>query len=160
MALDHFLVPQFIDVEPKIIGPVTVRQFIIMVVAMLIVAVEYKLFDFWAFAISAVLTVGIFGIVAFLKVNGRPFHYFFLNVVETFKRPHRRVWNKTLTAAEIKELLTPATEEAKPAVIPTKHFTARSRLDELSLVVNTGGAYATKELDSAVTPTYGRTDQK
>ncbi|MEK7139459.1 MAG: PrgI family protein [Patescibacteria group bacterium] len=147
MALDHFLVPQFIDVEPKIIGPITVRQFIIMLVGMLLIAAEYKLFDFWAFVIFGVLTFGIFGIVAFLKVNGRPFHYFFLNVMETLKRSRRRLWNKQLTAVEVKELLAPAIEETKELVVPVKHFAARSRLDELALVVNTGGAYSSHELD-------------
>lgn len=158
MALDHFLVPQFIDVEPKIIGPVTVRQFIIMLVAGLLIAVEYKLFDFWAFVITAVSTFVIFAVVAFLKVNGRPFHFFFLNVMETLKRPRLRLWNKQLTASEVRELMTPAPEEHKDQFIPTKHLAARSRLDELSLVVDTGGAY--QPTASETTQAYGQPETK
>ena len=53
--MQQFTVPQFIDVENKIIGPITARQFLILLIAAIIVAISYKIFDF-----SLFLTVGIF----------------------------------------------------------------------------------------------------
>lgn len=132
----QFLVPQFIDVETKIIGPITTRQFLIMMVAGMLDFIFYKIFYFNTFAIVAFIVTGLFAIVAFFKVNGMPFHYFFLNLVQTLGRPSLRLWYKEPVSA-----LPPAEKVevkkefiAKPA-IPT------SRLNSLSLVVNTGGAY-------------------
>lgn len=137
---EHFLVPQFIDVEPKIIGPITVRQFLIMLVGFLFIFIEYKLFTFLAFIVSGVVTFGVFGIFAFAKINGRPFHYFILNVAETLKRPRLYTWNKTLTDAEVRQLLNSVHRPISPR-LATKPLPAKGRLEELALVVNTGGAY-------------------
>lgn len=146
--VEHFLVPQFIDVEPKIIGPITIRQFLIMLVGFLFIFIEYKLFSFWPFMVSGVITLGIFGTFAFVKINGQPFNYFVLNVVETFKRPRLYTWNKTLTDAEVRQLLSGQHPPTAPA-IKIKQLPAKGRLEELSLVVNTGGVYRpTDELSS------------
>ena len=40
--MDRYNVPQFIDVEAKIIGPITARQFIIMLVACGLTFIWYK----------------------------------------------------------------------------------------------------------------------
>ena len=143
----QFLVPQFIDVEPKIIGPITVRQFIIMIVGFILIFIEYKTLTFWVFIFSAVLTFGVFGTIAFLKINGRPFHFFLLNVVETLKRPRLAVWDKTMTTAEVKQFIAVKPSEEKKEIIPRKRLVASSHLEELSLLVNTGGAYQPTELD-------------
>jgi len=146
--MQQFVVPQFIDVEDKIIGPITTRQFVILLAGFLLVAVFYKIFDFTLFATAGLLTIIIVGIFAFLRVNGRPFHFFVLNVFQTLKRPKLRIWLHDLMAAEadygaLKGNLLPA---AKPA--PEKNYST-SRLAELSLIVDTKGAYR-GENDSGV----------
>ena len=146
--MNQFLVPQFIEVEPKIFGPITVRQFIIMIVAVVIIAIEYKLLTFVTFIASGLVTFVLFGVVAFVKINGQPFHYFLLNLIQTLKRPRLKIWRKEITLEEIKKLLTAgAGTEIKPEVIPRKKLFASSHLEELSLVVNTGGAYEPTEED-------------
>jgi len=135
-----FLVPQFIDVETKIIGPVTTRQFLIMMVAGIIDFLFYKLFVFNLFAILGLLITGIFLLIAFLKINGMPLHYFFLNLVQTLKKPGLRVWAK--------EAITSLPKAEKVEI--KKEFIAKpplstSRLSSLSLVINTGGAYREEE---------------
>jgi len=144
--MEQFMVPQFIDIESKIIGPITVRQFIICLVGALFIFIEYKLADFWLFVVLALLTLGVFGTVAFLRINGRPFHYFILNFIQTIKRPRLRVWNKELSNAEIKALAMEFNQAPKtPEVKQIKEPLRGSRLSELSLVVNTGGAYKAEE---------------
>nr|MBD3359314.1 hypothetical protein [Candidatus Buchananbacteria bacterium] len=141
MAFDQFLVPQFIDVESKIIGPITTRQFFIMMVAGMLDFIFYKMFYFTTFIIVALLTTAIFGMIAFFKVNGMPFHYFFLNLVQTLKRPNLRLWGKT----EITEL--PKKEEKKEEEKFTpKEPLVGDKLSSLSLVVNTGGAFREEEI--------------
>lgn len=147
--MQQFVVPQFIDVEDKIIGPITIRQFIVILAGSLIIAISYKLFDFSLFVVFGLLTFTIAGVFAFLKINGRPFHYFVLNLFQTFKRPRLRVWHNgfSLTSDNYgieESSFTPVV----PAVF-NKHYTA-SRLAELSLIVDTKGAYQGEGEESGV----------
>ncbi|MAF13674.1 MAG: hypothetical protein CMI53_02155 [Parcubacteria group bacterium] len=138
--MQQFVVPQFIDVEDKVIGPVTVRQFIIVLVGGGFIFVAYKLADFTLFIFEFVLISAFFFGLAFIKINGRPVHYFLLNVVQTFKRPRLRVWQKLFSISELKGYS--ASKVVKlPPQIRTKNKVRASRLAEMSLIVDTGGVY-------------------
>jgi hypothetical protein len=138
--MQQFIVPQFIDVEDKIIGPITTRQFIIMLGGFLIIAASYKLFDFSLFITFGLLVFAITGIFAFLKINGRPFHYFILNLFQTFKRPRLRVWNNGLAPSGDDQGIEESSFTPSVQAVLNKHYTT-SRLAELSLIVDTKGAY-------------------
>lgn len=137
--MQQFTVPQFIDVEDKIIGPITTRQFLILLGAALVIAICYKIFDFSAFLTVAIFIVIVSCIFAFFKINGRPFHLFILNLIQTLKRPGLRVWNNAFKVF-------PSDEEAAPARmekenIPERKQYTTSRLAELALTVDTRGGY-------------------
>ncbi len=141
---EQYVVPQFLDVEDKILGPLTVRQFLIMLVTAGIIFVTYKLADFGLFIILGLLFLAMGLIIAFFKVNGQPFHYFLLNLLQTFKRPQLRVWNKELTDLELRAYLkVPPPPPSKPKI--AKAPLAATRLSELALIVNTGGVYRPEE---------------
>jgi hypothetical protein len=135
-----YVVPQFIDVEDKIIGPITSRQFVILMATCFIDFILYKLFDFSLFLLTAIPVLLIGGIVAFMRVNGQPFHFFMLNVLQTTRRPGLRVWDKELESSEILLLVRRPPPPPPKARIKKESFTA-SKLMEISLVVNTGGVY-------------------
>ena len=138
--MQQFTIPQFIDVEDKIIGPITTRQFIIMLSGFALIGICYKIFDFSAFMVVGLLILIISGIFSFAKINGRPFHLFILNLIQTLKKPGLRVWNHTIGKSE-HEYNETETKEFKEALLPpTKHY-AKSRLAELALIVDTRGAY-------------------
>jgi len=147
--MQQFVVPQFIDVEDKIIGPITTRQFIIMLVGFLIIAVSYKIFDFSLFVTFGLLVFAITGIFAFLKINGRPFHYFVLNLFQTFKRPKLRVWYNNFLATGGDYGVEESHFVPVAEVVLDKHFTT-SHLAELSLIVDTKGAYQGEQGDSEI----------
>lgn len=134
------MVPQFIDVEDKIFGPITTRQFVILLITGLFLFIAYKTADFTLFIFLFILIAGLGSIVAFLKINGQSFHYFLLNIVQTMRRPGLRIWNKIYTNKELEEFRLAAKIEV---VEPAKEITRLSynRLRDLSLVVNTGGYY-------------------
>jgi hypothetical protein len=139
--MDQFVVPQFIEVEDKIFGPITTRQFVILLVAGLMLFVAFKLADTALFIFLAILIGGPALVVAFVKINGQPFHYFLLNIVQTVRRPSRRIWRKMY---EKQELLDAIKSVAVVSAEPVKEMPkmSYSRIRDLSLIVNTGGYYS------------------
>ena len=135
--MKQFSVPQFIDIEDKIIGPLTVRQFLIMLSWFIITAVCYKLFDFALFVIVGVVLFAIFGTFAFAKVNGQAFHLFFLNLTKTFAKPNLRAWNNQMLNNEFDDVAEVINVETS---IAQKDFDAGS-LAELAMQVDTSGKY-------------------
>ncbi len=145
MARTQFVVPQFLDVEAKIIGPITARQFVIMLVTLLLEFVIYRLFLNLLVIIVLGVPLLIAGIAfAFGKVNGQPLHYLVINIIQTVRRPGRRVWDKTLSDADLKVYLQKEVVP-EPVKIPHKAPLEQSRLSELTLVVNTGGVYRAED---------------
>lgn len=140
----RYVVPQFIDVEDKILGPITIRQFSIILVDALIMFIVFKLASLGLMLLINIplLVIGI--VFSFVRVNGQPFHYFMLNVLQTRSRPNVRIWNKELSDSELREYI--KVEPPPPPVPkPYKEAPTTSRLSELTLVVNTGGAYRPEE---------------
>lgn len=139
--MEQITVPQFLDVEDRIIGPITVRQFIEILVGSLIIFIFYKSFDFSLFLVSGLLVFGITMLFAFAKINGQPFHNFLLNFIATLKNPKLKIWKKVVNTAEIKAgWQKPAEAKAATPLIKRQVITAAS-LSELSLIVDTGGVY-------------------
>lgn len=143
---EKFIVPQFIENEDKILGPITVRQFILSLIGVFTIFIEYRLLTLPYFIMSAALTAGVVGVFGFVKVNGQPFHIFFLNLVQTLMRPALRNWDKQPTDAELRFWIKPQTV-ALPAegAVLRKERPGSTRLRDLSLTVNTGGVYQAEE---------------
>lgn len=141
----QFVVPQFIDVEDRIIGPITTRQFIMGIVAGLFVFLAYRFSDLALFIIEVIIIFGFYILMAFVKVNGRPFYFFILNIVETIKRPRLRVWYKK----GIEYKITTKKEEEKEEdimVAPIRKRLIDQELSALALLVDTGGRYRPEEI--------------
>lgn len=136
--MQQFVVPQFIDVEAKIIGPITARQFLIILAAVLLSALFYRLLHFNAFLITSSITLIIAAVFSFVKINGRPFHFFVLNLLQTSRRPGTRVWNHKTIISEQQEKTPLDKIDYKP--LPKREYRT-SRLAEISLIVDTGGKY-------------------
>lgn len=141
---EQFTVPQFIDAEDKIFGPITARQFVILVVAFMTDALLYRLLPFVWFLAIAIPIFAIAIVFAFTRINGVAFHYFLLNIIQTLKKPGLRIWDKRISDAVLRSLVKKA-EEPPPPPPPRKAPISRSKLQELTLVVNTGGVYTPDE---------------
>jgi hypothetical protein len=142
--MEKFVVPQFIDAEDKIFGPITTRQFLIILADSLVIFLLYRFLDFAAFLTFGILAFALGGTLAFVRVNGMPFHFFLLNLSQTLMRPGLRIWDKRPTDAELLAIVRrppppPPPRRVRKEVLPV------SRLGELSLVVNTGGVYNPEE---------------
>ncbi len=141
---DQFTVPQFIDAEDTIMGPITARQFIILMVTGLVDFLLFKLLSFTFFLLVGVPFLILGGVFAFARVNGQPFHYFTLNLIQTFQKPSLRVWDKQKTDTELRRSIANVLAPSIPPQV-RKAPMSTSRLQELTLVVNTGGVYQPEE---------------
>ena len=138
--MDQFVVPQFIDVEDKIFGPITTRQFVILLSTGLVLFIAYKLADIALF-IFFLATMGGFSLVlAFAKINGQAFHFFLLNIFSTLRRPSRRLWYKFYSKQELNEYRKSGKVELVEKASELPHI-SYNRIRDLSLIVNTGGYY-------------------
>ncbi len=146
--MQQFVVPQFIDNEDKILGPITVRQFIIVMVTALILVILYRFLDFTGFILGVLVFGGFGAMLAFVKVNGRAFHYFILNVMQITLRPALRVWKQEVMMHKDADADNEKKDErvTVPKLVKPSQV-SNSRLSELSLLVDTGGEYRP---DSAV----------
>ena len=136
---NRFLVPQYIETEPKILGPITVRQFILILLGGMVSFVVWKIFENSNQNLGILILVLqylIWLLFAFTTINGQKFHYFMLNIVKTAKKPKLRVWKKKISNEIIKEALRDQGE-----VMAVKKLPPKSRLSDISLLVDTGGAY-------------------
>lgn len=141
--MDQITVPQFIEAEDRILGPITARQFVILLVAAGLMYVAYKTSDLMLFVVMAILIGGCAATLAFYRVNGQPFHFFLLNIARTASRPSLRVWKKEMRRVRHLE---ETKEEQETAVPPPSARPAVSshHLADLALIVDTGGAYHDK----------------
>lgn len=100
----RFQVPQFIEVEDKIFGPFTLKQFIYLVGGAGLSYLAYALIG--NLFISAIVILPIVGLalaLAFYKINNKPF----INVVEAgfnyFLGNKLYIWKKVATPAKREE---------------------------------------------------------
>lgn len=141
----QFIVPQFIEVESKIIGPISARQFIILIITIGLIFLWFRLFTTVFAGIATFFTGSIGGMIAFGKVNGQAMHYFLLNLIQTWRRPSLKIWKRM-----------PYQEQEQATVVSSgnemnvKHSASRSRLAQMSLMVDTGGAYAGDVIDQPI----------
>ena len=143
--MQRFIVPQFIDVKDKILGPITVHQFILMLGGGITIFLAFRFGDIPFFIFISFMVAVIVFLFGFFKVNGAPFHEFLLNLLMSFKRPSLRVWSKELTEDELQQLMKKS-PKIKIEKVERKKIATASRLSELSLIVYTHGKYKGEQL--------------
>jgi len=90
----RFAVPQFIDVEDKIFGPLTWRQFVYLAGGGGLCFVLWRLLPTF-FAILLIIPVGGFaGALAFVKINNRPFIDMVESAFNFLLRNKLYIWKK------------------------------------------------------------------
>jgi PrgI family protein len=136
--MQKFIVPQFIDIESRIFGPITTRQFMIMLAGLLFGFVAYKLSDFSLFIVEALIILVFVAVVGFVKINGAPFHLFILSYIKTMRSAKIRIWKREPFVSRAKK---DKEEGINDTPMVNRTPVRASRLSELSLIIDTGGAY-------------------
>lgn len=116
----QFQVPQFTEIEDKIIGPFTLKQFLYLLGGGVIIFIFYKLFNLFICIILSFPIAAITIALAFIRINNRPFISVIKNFLGFLRKPDFYVWKKPLAKAQKEEEnlqiieKTPAGKEMKP----------------------------------------------
>lgn len=125
----QFTVPQFIDVEDKVIGPFSFKQFLYLAGSF---GLAYGIYRFVPLAISIPLALGIVTLgvaLTFFKVNGKPFIFTLQAFVSFVTQSKLYIWKKQIPKKENLQEKTKVAQEVQGSAIPRL---TESRLSDLS----------------------------
>jgi hypothetical protein len=134
-------IPQNIDKEDKLVGPLTLKQFLYLLGGAALAFVTYQYYAmgylyFTEFVIIALAPVTFAVLLAFAQINGRPFITFLSNVLNFLFMPKLRHWSKENHLED--RYVKVGRPKAAPAAAPAKDVN-KSQLERLARILDTGG---------------------
>ncbi len=85
----RFQVPQFIETETSIVGPLTLRQFSWLLIGTMLLFLAFVVFPFYVFIIVALIISPLFVALAFMKVSGLPLYVYLSRYVSYLMNPKK-----------------------------------------------------------------------
>jgi hypothetical protein len=142
---DQYKIPQNIDVEDKILGPFTLKQFLYMMVGGVTIYVLFNIFaktDFILFLVISIPIAIITLLLVFVKVNERPFLDFFFYYIAYLQDPKEKKWNKSTRIKEFNVTAKISDDERQKqgemANLARKGI-ARSQLSQMAIILDSKG---------------------
>lgn len=125
----QFKVPQFIDVEDKLFGPFTFRQFAYLIGGAGIIYVLYKLLPIWL-SIFLILPIGALTfMLVFYKINEKPFIFYLQAGVSYLISSKLYIWKQRLAKPGEKD---EEKEKEAPDLTSVVPMTTTNKLKDLS----------------------------
>ena len=124
----QFKVPQFIDVEDKLFGPFTFRQFAYLVGGAGISFVFYKVLPIWISIFLIIPVIGLSALLVFYKINEKPFIFYLEAGLNYFVSSKLYLWKQRLVK-------TTKGKDEEPAALPLTSIvpmTTTNKLKDLS----------------------------
>lgn len=133
----QFPVPQFIDVEDKLIGPFSLKQFLFLLPGGLLLLALFKIFGlnfvFYIFGVPIfLLTVA----VAFGRFNGKPIYAQFSVFVKFLTAPKRLVFHKQAGSLDDLNISAINTAPQPEEIVSIKKESDQSKLRRLSMLLD------------------------
>ncbi|MFA6437048.1 MAG: PrgI family protein [Candidatus Paceibacterota bacterium] len=92
----RYQVPQFIEMEDKIVGPFSFKQFIYLASVPVVCYVLHYFVEVAYVILVGVIFFPFAVMLAFSKVNGKPFMEFIKSLFKFIRRPQAYVWRRLL----------------------------------------------------------------
>ena len=124
----QFKVPQFIDVEDKLFGPFTFRQFVYLAGGGGLIFIIYKVLPLWIGIFLMLPVAGLSLLLVFYKINEKPFIFYLEAAVNYYISSKLFIWKQRLAKpgqSKEEDVVTPT----MTSVIP---MTAENKLKDLS----------------------------
>lgn len=117
-------VPQFIDIEDKIFGPLTAKQFFYVLGGAAVIFLMYVYLQLWLVILLGAPVAAFAGSLAFLKINGQPFIKVLGSALQFASSARLYLWRKAppssppyqggrSDAGEVSKLAAPRLTESK-----------------------------------------------
>jgi hypothetical protein len=137
--MQQYNIPQFVDSEDKIFGPVTIRQFAILAIGVVIGGFLWFFLqpNVLVFVIAVAPVAGATFAFAFFKVNGQNFDIFLTNIVIYIIKPTLFLWSRDTdpTRSVIKMTI----QKKKASYMREKNEYSQSRVEEVAWTLDTYG---------------------
>jgi hypothetical protein len=128
-----FNVPQFIDIEDKIVGPLTAKQLGWFGIAGTLLLIFWGTLTFSTFVPIAFITVAIFGALAFYRPYNQPLIKFLMSGVSFFTKPKVYVWRRYY---DNMKRATKENQKPKEEIVIKKKVLDSKKLEELTKRLN------------------------
>ena len=109
--MSQFQVPQFIETESKIIGPLTLRQFIYLGVAGMLRFFLFFVLKIFFWAVASILLGLAAAAFAFIKYNGRPLTTVLKSAFIYYWNPRLYLWKREDATAANPTIQLPRTSQ-------------------------------------------------
>ena len=129
----QYQVPQFIEIEDKIFGPFTLKQFLYLAGGGGLCLILFTLLPLWLAIPLMIPVAGFAAALAFYKVNGRPFVVAVEHAVSYFFGSKLYLWQQRQIKSTSGQAKQPMPVVPPTLVVPTL---SESRLKDLSLSLN------------------------
>ncbi len=130
----RFEVPQFIEVEDKIIGPLTWKQFVYLAGGAGILVILYLTLPFIFFVMFGLPIGALSASLAFHRVNNRPFSIFLESCINYFTKTKLYLWRKDQAQSIIEKTEPTIVAESNPIYdVNKKSISTLSRKLELRI---------------------------
>lgn len=107
----QYQVPQFINVEDKIFGPFTLKQFMYLGAGLGLIIFFWNFFTTPLFVVFSIPVASLAFALAYLKINEQPLANVVMNGLRYFLRPRLYIWKKKRVEFSV-------TQVAKKAATP------------------------------------------
>lgn len=137
--MSTFQVPQFIEQKPKIIGPLTLEQFLYIAAAGGLSFLAFYIFNFFFWFLLTILLLGAAVGLAFVKINGQTMPVIIKSAISFLWRPRTYTWQRAVaeTVLDIKEL--EKLEEVR------SKMSIQEKLKSTALNITTGKIFSPKK---------------
>lgn len=139
MLMGQYKVPQNVETEDKILGPLSIKQFVYVIIALLWAFLMWSIFK--AYIIVAVIlalpVTGFFLLLGFGQREGVPFEDYVVAFIRFLLVPRKRVWIKD----DSKEVIVKDTKKPEDLLRPQEKSVSAGQLKQLASIIDTRGNF-------------------
>jgi hypothetical protein len=125
----RFQIPQFIEIEDTIFGPLSFKQFVYLVGGGGIAYVLYRLLPLFVALLFIIPVLSLAGALAFYQINGKPFIHTLEAAFHYSKKKKLYLWQKSTAKQQPQETKKEVRGAYNPITVPRL---SESRLKDMS----------------------------
>lgn len=129
----QYQVPQFIEIEDKIFGPLTIKQFVYLAGGAGLCLIFFTLLPLYVFVVLSIPVMAFSAALAFYEINGRPFIVALEHAFGYFLSGKLYLWKQRDAAPT--EIAAPVTTPAAPGTLIVPKL-SQSKLKDLAWSLN------------------------